>query len=373
MVANRSIAGAPIRKRRVPTRALAALVLFLLVLTLIVLGYGWSMTGFGGDEVVKETTRYDAEGRATSERTVERRNPRTVWDWIGLVGAGSALTLLGYWITRSQKEREEVTASVRAQEEALQAYLDQMSGLMIDGKIGARPADPTKETARRVAQARTIETLLVMDKDHKRRPLKLLYELRLIERTSPVVDLENAGLDHANLGELSLPGACLERADLRATDLSGSNLKGADLRGADLRGADLRNADLSHTDLTHANFLPYDEDRPARLSLHNLKDRRAIPSEAELRFARATGKVLTNLRDTKLEGADLTGAILGNTDLRRARGLTQAQVDRAVGNKATRLPETLLPPEAWDQPIEEQIESMERCRQEARAKRESGL
>jgi hypothetical protein len=40
--------------------------------------------------------------------------------------------------------------------------------------------------------------------------------------------------------------------------------------------------------------------------------------------------------------ADLTGA-----DLRRAKGLTQAQVDSAKGNKDTKLPKGLVRPEHW--------------------------
>lgn len=367
MTANRGVGGGPIGRRRVPTRAVAVLALVAVAMSLIVLGYGWSITGFGGSEVVRETTRYDADGTETFERSVERRNPRTVWDWIGLVGVGSAITLVGLWIARKQKERDEGIASDRAQEEALQAYLDKMSILMIEGKIGARHGDPLGENARRVAQARTKEALLVLDKDHKRRPLKLLYELGLIDGSSPVIALDNAGLDHACLGELSLREACLARADLRATDLSGSDLRGTDLSGADLRGADMRNADLSHTDLTRANLLPYDENSPARLSIHNLEDRDAVPSDAELRFKKVVRDVPTNLSDTNLEGADLTGALLGNTDLRSARGLTQGQIERAIGNKATRLPDTLARPESWGKPLEEQMSATEEPRREARA------
>src|SRR5215212_8698127 len=126
----------------------------------------------------------------------------------------------------------------------------------------------------KVAQARTIAILLGLDSEHKRRPLKLVYELGLIKKdgtnNGALIELKNAGLDHAKLSELSLPTANLSRADLRVSDLSGDDLSQSDLSLADLRGADLRRANLKAADLTGANFLPYDERDPERWSLHNL-------------------------------------------------------------------------------------------------------
>ncbi|MER5898387.1 pentapeptide repeat-containing protein [Streptomyces sp. NPDC001876] len=87
----------------------------------------------------------------------------------------------------------------------------------------------------------------------------------------------------------------------RGADLIGSRLRGADLRGADLRGAyliaaDLRGADLRLADLIGADF-----------------------------------------RDAELSGADLTGALF----------LTQAQLNAAKGDTATRLPPSLTRPAHW--------------------------
>jgi len=81
----------------------------------------------------------------------------------------------------------------------------------------------------------------------------------------------------------------------------GSNLKGVDLRGANLRGAlliaaDLRNADLRNADLIGADF-----------------------------------------RDANLKGANLTDTIF----------LTQAQVNAAIGDRLTKLPNTLKRPNHW--------------------------
>jgi hypothetical protein len=53
-------------------------------------------------------------------------------------------------IERAQREREESAALQRAQDEALRAYLDQMSNLMVDREMRKKPDDPD---LRRSAQA----------------------------------------------------------------------------------------------------------------------------------------------------------------------------------------------------------------------------
>ncbi|MGW2827005.1 pentapeptide repeat-containing protein [Streptomyces sp. NPDC001443] len=87
----------------------------------------------------------------------------------------------------------------------------------------------------------------------------------------------------------------------RGADLIGARLAGADLRGANLRGALLIAADLSRADLRTADLIGAD------------------------------------MRDADLSGADLTGSIF----------LTQAQVNAAKGDAATRLPPSLGRPAHW--------------------------
>lgn len=87
----------------------------------------------------------------------------------------------------------------------------------------------------------------------------------------------------------------------RGADLIGAKLRGADLRCLSLRGAYLIAADLSGADLRHADLIGAD------------------------------------FRDTNLSGADLRGSLF----------LTQAQLQAAKGNSATRLPEGLTHPEHW--------------------------
>ncbi len=87
----------------------------------------------------------------------------------------------------------------------------------------------------------------------------------------------------------------------RGADLIGARLAGADLRGANLRGALLIAADLTKADLRMADLIGAD------------------------------------FRDADLSGADLTGSIF----------FTQAQVNAAKGDTATKLPPALSRPAHW--------------------------
>ncbi|MEV0697962.1 pentapeptide repeat-containing protein [Saccharopolyspora sp. NPDC050389] len=107
----------------------------------------------------------------------------------------------------------------------------------------------------------------------------------LLLRTSELVRAKVAGRKKNHRG------ADLIGAKLRGADLRGANLRGAYLIAADLRGADLRSADVIGADF----------------------------------------------RDTNLRGADLTGAIF----------LTQAQLNAAKGDTATKLPPALSHPAHW--------------------------
>jgi hypothetical protein len=91
------------------------------------------------------------------------------------------------------------------------------------------------------------------------------------------------------------------RRQLRGADLMGANLRGADLRAANLRGAYLIGADLTGADLRLAD----------------------------------------------LTGADLRGAAVPAADLGTSIFLTQFQVNAAIGDGETVLPETLTRPAHW--------------------------
>ena len=109
------------------------------------------------------------------------------------------------------------------------------------------------------------------------------------------------------------------------------DLHWADLRNANLIGAHLKNAILTHTYVEGASLMN------AHL-------------EAHLESAHLEG---ANLMNAHLEGAHLEGAHLeGNTsvegtDLRDVQGVTQAQINSAIGDKTTVLPAGIVMLKSW--------------------------
>jgi hypothetical protein len=97
-----------------------------------------------------------------------------------------------------------------------------------------------------------------------------------------------------------------DRLNLTDTNLNGADLGGADLNGATLNGAALHGANLDGADLNSAN-----------------------------------------LTSAGLTGANLTGANLTSADLKDSIDLAQSQVDSALGDKDTVLPQGIVMPESW--------------------------
>ena len=397
-------------RRGIPSGAIIIAAL-LFVLLAPIIGRLWSPWPdfFGAvTNTTTTTANYTSSRGEESVRqieTVEQQQKVTWWQVVGALliplGGGALIAWGGFKFNQKQRERDAVLEGQQAQDTAIQGYIDQMSDLLVDRHLRSLP---TGSDIHRLAEARTSEVLLGLDGERKRRPLKLIYGLGLInnrlhtaqrdgapldgenpspnnpdtgERDGTLLDLQNLSLDHADLTELSLQDACLRYADLRGANLQGSDLNGANLSYADLRGANLTNTDLSAVNLSGANLLPYDEHEPARLSLHNLKDHplptddylqslaklhRRLPRWVIHRLLRMKRVTFTNLTDAKLDGANLTGAILANADLRHTReSLDRKQIELAIGNDKTKLPDELkpLPPRWMSEGIEAQIKEVE--------------
>lgn len=137
-----------------------------------------------------------------------------------------------------------------------------------------------------------------------------------------------AGENHfkANLRETDMTGAILVDTYLAQAFLEQAILRGANLRGANLRFAKLQEADLSGADLTGAQLIV--------AWMQGTVLRGAVLNGADLQGADLAGADLT--------GASLTRAKLFRTDLRKAKGLAQAQLNRACGDASTRLPAGLV-------------------------------
>jgi len=105
-----------------------------------------------------------------------------------------------------------------------------------------------------------------------------------------------------------------------------------DCPGCNLAGADLTNTCVKAKNLTGANF---DGATAVLMCMSYANFTRASFRGTDLSGA--------NLAHATLEDADLTGAIMDitsikGTDLSRAKGLTQTQLDQACGDADTRVP-----------------------------------
>jgi uncharacterized protein YjbI with pentapeptide repeats len=247
---------------------------------------------------------------------------KKLWDWLQLLSALAipiVLAVAGFWFTAQQeahqqdieKRRAEAELDLeeqRAQDTALQAYLDQMSGLMLEDDL--RDSEEGSE-ARTLARARTLTVLGSLDPKRKRSVVEFLYESSLIDKDGPIVDLSNADLSSVdlrlkNLSEADLSEVDLSEADLSIAHLDDANLSNSVMRDADLPGADLSGADLSYADLSYADLSS------------------ATLSDADLSSATLNGADLSDaiLHGAELRGAGLIEADLSYADLSSARGLT---------------------------------------------------
>jgi uncharacterized protein YjbI with pentapeptide repeats len=114
------------------------------------------------------------------------------------------------------------------------------------------------------------------------------------------VDAQRANFHQANLMLANLSRANLRDANLLAAELSTATLQGTDLSGADILGTNLRNALLLGTDLSGAN----------------------------------------------VSGADFTGAVLSGANLATVQDLTAEQIEPAIVDSATQLPDNIdVPPD----------------------------
>jgi Pentapeptide repeats (8 copies) len=136
------------------------------------------------------------------------------------------------------------------------------------------------------------------------------------EKSEQTLDLHRINLHDANLEGAYLRGADLTGAYLRRTNLRGVYLRDAHLKGADLWGADLEDAYLSRANMEGA-------------------------------YLRGANLINAYLRSADLWDANLRGAYLRGADLKGTLGVTQEQINSAIGDATTKLPAGLTMPELW--------------------------
>lgn len=306
------------------------------VIWILMQGYGAAWTGFGESSL----------------------SVKTLWDWMNLLLVPSCLTVAVLFLHRSRRENdrqhaearfalEREIATDRQQEEALQAYFDRMTELLLKEKLSKF----SPEEVRNVARVRTLAVLRGLDGKRKGAVLLFLRDSGLIDKEAIIdlcgADFRGASLVLANLKRLNLGEADLRKADLRGanlskTYLSGTNLMGADLTGANLGGADLFAANLNGADLSMAYL------RAATLNGADLRGGKL--NEADARDADLSNVNLNvsdlmgaNLRGAKLGKARLLGANLSEADLSQAdlsgTDISGTDLDKAKSLEGTTMPD----------------------------------
>lgn len=139
-------------------------------------------------------------------------------------------------------------------------------------------------------------------------------------------DLYGAKLTHAELRNSLLRDACLIFADLSGADMCRSELSGSRVNSAIATNTLLVEAYLDYGDFIHTNF-----------ENSNLRD--ADLTAADLSNA--------NLSFANLHGAILKDTFLGGADLRKAKNLTEEQIESAIGTLETKLPKKFKRPKSW--------------------------
>ena len=296
---------------------------------------------------------------------------KTFWDWLQLLGvlaipivvAGATLAFGAQQahladvqhqndllIAQDNRQNDLKIANDQQQEATLKAYLDDMTILLVDKKLGSRAGGDQSASAEAavVAQAKTLIVLRRLNTERKAIVLQFLYEAHLIgycnsrlrdcsTAVGPIIDLSktdlsktklsNIDLSGADLSGANLSGAILLGANLFEANLSGANLSGANLSGANMGGADLSNAilrvaNLSNTNLSGANM------GGADLGTANL-------SNADLGLADLSG---ANLFEANLSGANLFDTILSSAYLRDAI-VNQDQLSAAASLAGATMPD----------------------------------
>jgi hypothetical protein len=149
----------------------------------------------------------------------------TLWEWMELLIVPAVIAGGGVWFNRqqqerqlqanrAQQERELEISDQRAQDEALQGYLDQMSQLLVANKDDPSHRARPGNSLRTVARARTLTILYAS-----------LSDANLLDTTLSYANLSGVNLSVADLSaaegiddiELEQQAASLEGATARST------------------------------------------------------------------------------------------------------------------------------------------------------------
>ncbi len=243
--------------------------------------------------------KWNWTGLPDSPKDATNTSGKTLWDWLDLLIIPTVLAAGALWFKRvdasMEAERRKAEADAardieeqRAQETALETYLDRMTELLLKEGLGKTEV---KDEVLDVARTRTLTVLRRLNGERKGIVIRFLYEAGMIgghtrkgggKEHRPTNDmLKSADLSKVYLPNASFPGICLTGANLRNANLFGTNLRRAILTGANLSGANLTYTHLDGALLLNANLLF------ANLGIAYLKD--VVLTGADLRGANLRG------------------------------------------------------------------------------------
>jgi Pentapeptide repeats (8 copies)/Pentapeptide repeats (9 copies) len=244
-------------------------------------------------------------------------------------------------IANQRAENEKQRANNHLHEEALQAYIDRVSSLLLDYDLKTLPENnPLRIQALNVVRARTLSILRRLKRDRIRQKsvIWFLIEIGLISELK--LSFSDADFAYADLTGADLRNVCFRYAKFNRAILYDVNFDGADLRNADFRYAKFsRKTNLSGAKLSEANLNKVEigfgieiiDSRETRFNLSYSKLDGADLENADLTGADLGSANLggANLKNATLTDAKLVDADLTNTDLRGVKGLTPQQVRMA--------------------------------------------
>ena len=196
----------------------------------------------------------------------------TLLNWLKLLIVPAVIAGVGIWfnhqqrerelgIAREQREQDIKIAEIRTNDEALQAYFDQMGRLLLDKDTQLGKSEEGAEV-RTLARAWTLTVLTRLGSDglRKRSVVQFLYEAKLLTKDRTTLDLREAFLNFAklngsdfNLTGVNLHGASLTKVTMNAANLGEANLSDTKMFGANLHMANLSGADMRKAVLMSAN------------------------------------------------------------------------------------------------------------------------
>lgn len=180
---------------------------------------------------------------------------RTLWDWFGLlviplVLAGAAFALNVAATNRDDRRddaraaRDRAVVVDRRREDALDAYVRQMSDLILARRRAGGSWSREEET---VGRALTLTVVRRLDGRRKGFVLQFLGDAGLLDYHGNIIGLGNADLRHAQLR------GTLEDANLAVADLRGADFRGAVLYDVNFAGAYVSGGRTSATRASRAS------------------------------------------------------------------------------------------------------------------------